>query len=140
MKKINSENFDTIVNTSKGPYLLKFGSPTCGPCQMMKPVLEKLTQENPNFPVYEIDTHESPELAQHFNIRSVPAMFFCEQREVIMELKGLTPYRDLQYTIDNINDPHLRQFGEFKIEKKKDYFIPSLIVGIVLFMALLVFL
>ncbi|PIK15414.1 thioredoxin family protein [Halobacteriovorax sp. JY17] len=138
MKKVDSENFDTIVNTTRGPYLLKFGSTTCGPCQMMIPVLEKLAAENPDFPIYDIDTHESPELAEHFNIRSVPTMFFCEDRQVIMDLNGLTPYKDLQYIIDNINDPHLREYGEFKVDKKKDNFIPFLILGIIVFVLLLI--
>ncbi|ATH07624.1 hypothetical protein BIY24_06595 [Halobacteriovorax marinus] len=140
MKKIDSENFNTIVDTSTGPYLLKFGSTTCGPCHAMKPVLEKLASENPDFPVYEIDTNESPELAAHFGIRSVPTMFFCENREVIIQFTGLTPFKDLQYTIENINDPHLREHGSFAVEKKKDLFIPLLVVGIILFALLLIFL
>lgn len=138
MKKLTSQDFETMANTTRGPYLLKFGSTTCGPCKMMIPVLEKVASVNPDFPIFDIDTHESPELAQHFNIRSVPTMLFCENREIIMSLNGLTPYKDLQYVIDNINDPHLREFGEFNVEKKKDYFIPLLVSAIIIFIALLI--
>ncbi len=138
IRKLESEHFETTVNTITGPYLLKFGSTTCGPCQMMIPVLEKLSAQNPDFPIFDIDTNESPELAAHFNIRSVPTMFFCEDREVIMDLNGLTPYKDLQYIIDNINDPYLREHGEFNVVKKKDNFIPYLIAGIVAFILLLI--
>jgi thioredoxin 1 len=139
INKLNADSFDTTVNTTSGPYLLKFGSTTCGPCQMMIPVLEKLSQTNPEFPIYDIDTNESPELASHFNIRSVPTMHFCEGRDIIMTLNGLTPFRDLEYIIENIDDPHLREYGEFKKVEKKDYFIPALVVGIILFILLLIF-
>lgn len=137
MERISSENFDSIINQLDSPYLLKFGSKTCGPCNTMGPVLEKLSEENPDFKVYEVDTDESPELAGSFEIKSIPAMHFCDGREIIYSLQGVTPFRDLQYIIHNINDPHLREHGEFKIEEKKSHFGAILFVSIVAFIALL---
>jgi thioredoxin 1 len=138
MIKVSSTEFDLEIAKSNSPYLLKFGSKTCGPCNIMKPVLEKLTQENPDFKIFDIDTDESPELASHFEIRSVPTMHFCEGREIIYSTYGVTPYKDLQFVVDNINDPYLRLHGQFNVEQKKSHFTAILIICIVAFIALLV--
>jgi len=140
MNKLNSENFESTMNTQKGPFLIKFGSTSCGPCNTMAPVLEKLGFENPTFPIFEVDTNESPEIATHFGIKSVPTLHFCEEREIFFSTVGITPYRDLQFVINNTNDPYMREHGEFKAEEKKSYFAPILISTIILFaLALFIF-
>ncbi len=80
----------------------------------MTPVFEKLSSDNDNINFYEVDTMESPELAAHFNVRGVPYVAYCENREVLYDFTGLTPIGNLQYVINNINDPHFRTHGEFK--------------------------
>lgn len=140
MNKLNSENFENTISTQKGPFLIKFGSTSCGPCKSMAPVLEKLSFENPTFPIFEIDTNESPEIASYFGVKSVPTMHFCENREIFFSTVGLTPFRDLQYVINNIDDPYMRENGHFQTEEKKSYFAPILISSIVLFLlALFIF-
>lgn len=114
IKRLNIENFDSELAQTKGPYLIKFFSPTCGPCKTMKPVFEAFSEQRADFAVFEIDTMESPQLADHFGVRGVPHTAFCEGRELIFAMTGLAPLRDLLYVADNINDSHLRQFGEFK--------------------------
>ena len=141
MKKLSSQEFDQYIANIKGPYLLKFGSKTCGPCNTMGPVLEKLSQDNPNFNVLEIDTDESPELASLCNIRSIPALHFCEDREILYSLSGITPLRDLQYVINNIKSEHFLEHGEFQTApKQKSYFNAILISSIIAFIALLMYL
>lgn len=118
--RLNLENFDSTLAQTKGPYLIKFFSPTCGPCHTMKPVFEAFAKERSDFPVFEIDTMESPHLADHFGIRGVPHTAFCEGRELIFSMTGIAPLRDLLYVAENINDSHLRQFGHFKpVDAKK---------------------
>lgn len=116
LTKLNAENFESIVNKEKGLFVIKFFSPTCGPCKTMTPVFEKLalSKDNEDIGFYEVDTMESPELAAHFNVRGVPYMVFCENREVLYEFTGLTPLGNLQYVINNINDPYFREHGQFK--------------------------
>lgn len=137
MIKLTSENFESTLNTVNGAYLIKFGSKTCGPCNTMAPVLEKLQVENSEFKIFEIDTNESPELAGHFQIRSVPTMHFCEGREILYTCNGITPFKDLQYIINNLDDPTFRESGEFKVEKSKNYFYPILFASVVAFVAIL---
>ncbi|MCP4915029.1 MAG: thioredoxin family protein [Oligoflexia bacterium] len=137
MKRINSENFESIVNQENGLFVIKFFSPTCGPCHTMTPVFEALDQNNPQINVYEIDTSESPELAAHFGVRGVPYVAYCEQREVLYHFTGVTALGTLQYVIDNINDPYFRENGEFKKpEVKKSWAFELSIAALILFFTL----
>lgn len=138
--KINSENFDDHINRQKGPFFLKFGSVTCGPCNSMIPVLEKFAVENPDIAVFDIDTQECPDLAEKFEIRSVPTMHFCDGREVVYTFSGSTPLGTLQYVKDNINDPYMRENGEFETKvAPKDHTFSLVIAGVVTIFILLFF-
>jgi thioredoxin 1 len=133
MKRLNNENFNSLVDLEQNLYILKFFSPTCGPCRTMGPVLEHLEAENKNINFYEVDTMESPELAAHFGIRGVPYIAFCENREVLYDFTGVTPMGNLQYVINHIDDPYFRENGEFKKEEiKKKWTFEAIVAFVVL--------
>ncbi len=137
MNHLNSINFEEVVNKEKGPFVIKFSSPTCGPCQSMKPIFQTLSDNNQAINFYEVDTMESPELASHFGVRGVPYIVFCENREVLFEFTGLTPLGNMQYVIDHINDPYFREHGHFKqVEHKKSWVFEIIIFAIVLALVL----
>ncbi len=141
MERLTVENFENVVNKEKGPFVIKFFSPTCGPCKTMTPVFEAFDHNNPNVSVYEIDTMESPELASHFGVRGVPYVVFCEGREVLYEFTGVTPLGNLQYVVDNINDPHFRETGDFKKAdvKKSHAFEASVALIVIAIIAIIIF-
>lgn len=131
MKKLTNENFEEVAQSQKDLYIIKFGSKTCGPCNTMKPVLDALVQNNPETAIFEVDTDESPELAAHFGIRAVPTIHYCENREILYSFHGVTPLRDLQYVIDNKDDAHFRETGEFqKEDQNKDHTFGIIIAAV----------
>jgi len=134
LKRLTIENFENIAEAEKKLFVIKFFSETCAPCKAMVPVFEALKEKNPDLNIYEVDTMESPELAAQFGVRGVPFIAYCENREVLYEFTGATPLGSLQYVIDNIDEPHFRETGEFKKpEQKKNYtFQISLAIVIVL--------
>ncbi|GEM_PF-1513247 len=140
MKELTIANLDKAAKVEKGLYVIKFSSPTCGPCSTMKPVVEQLGKNNKGLTIYEVDTQKSPELAQHFGVRGVPTIKFCKKRDILYSFTGVTPLGDLQFVVDNINDPYFLEHGEFQKPKKK---IPigmiSIVVGIVIVYAILAF-
>jgi thiol-disulfide isomerase/thioredoxin len=119
VKELTSANLDKVGKKEKKLYVIKFSSPSCGPCNTMKPVIEELSKNNKDLSVYEVDTQKSPELAQHFEVRGVPTIKFCKKREILYSFTGVTPLGDLQYVIDNIDDPYFVEHGEFNRPKKK---------------------
>jgi thioredoxin 1 len=141
VKEVTSENFEEIVNSEKGLFIIKFFSDTCGPCKTLDPVINLLEEKNPKINIYKVNTGLSPELAEHFEIRGVPTVIYCENREVLYQFVGLTPLNDFQYVIDNIKDPYFIETGDFKLpEKKTDWIFISVIVFlIILFLGLFFF-
>lgn len=139
MIRLDSENFDQEINQVSSPYLIKFFSPTCGPCHTMKPVFEAFENQQTNFKVFEVDTMASPEIADLFNVRGVPFGAFCEGREIIYTFTGVTKLAELNYVAENFNDPYMREHGEFQIPKSsKSHFYLLSILGIVLFYILVI--
>lgn len=67
--KGNQENFDEL--TSKGIVLVDFFATWCGPCKMLAPELEKVSEK---VTVVEIDVDENLELSRRFGVMSVPTL------------------------------------------------------------------
>lgn len=134
---MNNENFESIASSEKGVFVIKFYSDTCGPCKTMAPVFEALSENNPDINVYEVNTMESPEIADNFGVRGVPYTAICENREVLYDFTGLTPLGKIQYVINNINDSHFRLTGEFKApETNKTYVFEAIVISLILIFVL----
>lgn len=59
------------------PCLIDFYADWCGPCKMVAPILEELSEEyNGKLNIYKINTDEQQELASAFGIRSIPSLLF----------------------------------------------------------------
>ena len=74
--KVGLENFKSEVVDSVEPVLLDFYLPTCGPCRIMMPVLERFSEGHK---VAKINVDAEPELAQHFEIQSVPTLLLVSK-------------------------------------------------------------
>ena len=85
---ITKENFQTEVMESDKTVLLDFWATWCGPCRMIAPVLEEVAQEREDVKVCKIDVDKEPELAQQFQIMSIPTLIVIEQGRVVNKALG----------------------------------------------------
>lgn len=77
-----------------------FTAPWCGPCRMLKPVLEQLEAENEGLTVARIDVDTNSELAREFRIMSVPTLMLYVNGQSVWTISGIQPKKTLQSLFD----------------------------------------
>lgn len=85
--ELTSKNFDEL--TSKGNWVIDFWAEWCGPCKMMEPEFEKVAQETQNKIKFgKINVDEEGELAQKFDVMSIPSMILFKNGKEIDRTVG----------------------------------------------------
>ena len=83
----NGEDFKGEVVSTKGITLVDFFATWCGPCQMLGPVLDDLSEEV-DYKVVKVDVDQARDLAAEFGVRSVPTMVVFKNGEVVDQMIG----------------------------------------------------
>ncbi len=83
------------------PCLIDFWAAWCGPCRMIAPILEELSEEyKDQINIYKVNTEEEPELAAMFGIRSIPSLLFVPMNGKPQMAAGALPKQVLKEIID----------------------------------------
>jgi thioredoxin len=85
------------------PCVIDFYADWCGPCKMVAPVLEELSEEYAGkINIYKVDTEAQQELGAAFGIRSIPSILFCPKDEKPQMAQGALPKESLNEAFNNI--------------------------------------
>jgi thioredoxin len=85
----------------KKPAIIDFYADWCGPCKMVAPILEELSNEFPNITMYKVNTEVEQELSSLFQIRSIPSILFIPLGKQPMMQAGAMPKTALKEIIRN---------------------------------------
>lgn len=85
------------------PCIIDFYADWCGPCKMVAPILEELSEEyNGKIDIYKVDTEAETELATAFGIKSIPSMLFCPAEMQPQMAQGALPKHNLEEIIKDV--------------------------------------
>jgi thioredoxin 1 len=88
--------FTEDVLQHDGPVLVDFWAPWCGPCKMIAPLLEELSEEwGDKLKVVKLNTDENPETTQAYGITGIPTMNVYQGGEVVKTVVGALPKKKL---------------------------------------------
>ena len=93
--KITKDTFETEVLQAEKPVLVDFWAVWCGPCQMVGPVLEEISEERDDLIVGKVNVDEEQELAAQFGVMSIPTMILFKGGEAAGKLVGAMPKEEI---------------------------------------------
>jgi thioredoxin 1 len=98
---LQAKDFEKEVLQSQLPTVVDFYADWCGPCRMVSPVIESLSKEYVGKVKFvKINTDDSPEIAEKFNIMSIPTIMVFKQGQVLSRTIGAGPAAMYKQKID----------------------------------------
>ena len=92
----NSDDFESVVLKSDKPVLVDFNATWCGPCKMMEPILEELSEENDEYKFVSVDVDESENLAREYGIFSIPCLIVFKNGSEVTRNVGFINKEELE--------------------------------------------
>ena len=94
VKKINAEQFAEAKKSAVA--LVDFSATWCGPCRMLAPVVEALSEKlQGKVDVYNVDVDDAPALAMEYKVSSIPCLVLMKQGEFVDQSVGFRPEAQL---------------------------------------------
>ena len=96
IKNCNENDFENEVLKSNLPVIVDFWAEWCGPCKMLTPILEELSNEMKNeINVVKVNLDENQDLAMKYSIRSIPTLLLFKKGNLIDTKVGLLPKSEI---------------------------------------------
>ena len=93
---VNSSSFSQEVLNSDKPVLVDFFATWCGPCKMLSPIVDQLADEHPEIKVCKLDVDQSQDLAQQYQVMSIPTLILFKNGQAANKVVGLQTKANLE--------------------------------------------
>ena len=100
VKQLTNEEFKKNVKSSDRLVFIDFYADWCGPCRMMAPIVEEISEEVDGVDFYKVNCDDEQELASKYEVMTIPTLLILKKGEQIKEFIGVT---DKEEIIEELN-------------------------------------
>jgi len=100
---LSAQTFSEAIDR-EGVVVLDFWAPWCGPCKMFSPIFSNAAAQHADILFAKINTEDHGDLAQHFNIRSIPTLMVVRNRTVVFKQAGALMEGQFSQLIQAVRD------------------------------------
>lgn len=103
--EITDANFEELVLKSDKPVLVDFWAEWCGPCRMVGPVVDQISEDFADTAVVgKMNVDNNPIISSQYGIRNIPALLFFKNGEVMDKQIGASPKSTIATKLSNLID------------------------------------
>ncbi|MCR5653091.1 MAG: thioredoxin [Ruminococcus sp.] len=99
-KEITTQEFNEKVINSSKPALVDFWASWCGPCRMLSPLVDSVSEQYSEVDFYKVNVDEESELAREYGIMSIPSLILFKDGEVLDESVGVLSEAQLKAFVE----------------------------------------
>ncbi len=101
--EVTDDSFASEVLNSDLPVLVDFWAEWCGPCKMVSPIVEELSNEyNGKVKVTKLDVDSNPQTATNYGIRGIPTLLMFKDGAAVDQIVGAVPKTHIAERLDKI--------------------------------------
>lgn len=114
---VTMENFDDIMEQNS-MVILDFWAEWCQPCKVFSPIFEQLAELNPDIFFGKVNTEKSQDLAQAFQVRSIPTIMAFKGSELVFEKSGMLPPQVMGQLLEALRNAEVAPAEELPEEQE----------------------
>jgi thioredoxin 1 len=84
--------------------IVDYWAPWCGPCRGFAPVFEKVSEQHPDVVFAKVNTEDEPEIASHFQIRSIPTLMVFREQIIVFSQPGALPQSAFEQVVQKAKE------------------------------------
>ena len=96
---LSNENFDELIK--EGKVLVDFYAEWCGPCKMLGPVIEEVSNEVSDVKIIKVNVDEHSNIAQQYGVMSIPTLILFDNGSIIKQNVGFIPKENIIELVNN---------------------------------------
>ncbi len=101
--EVDFENFETVVEQNP-VVILDFWAEWCQPCKVFGPIFDALAETYPEIYFGKVNTEVATELAEAFQVRSIPTIMAFKNGELVFEQAGVLPAEHFEKLIEQLKE------------------------------------